>query len=142
MSTPDQLLRTALRTEAERLALERGRIEAVEALRELAGGREDIVADSAGLLGGYWTVRAAQETGYAPIAAGLLILAGPDRDLLQEWVDVGRERAGRAGLRAGPADGQRQSRTVPASPGCRRTSRDISTHPPSHTSARWDLLPL
>jgi hypothetical protein len=105
VSTPDQLLRTALHTEAERLAIEGGRIDdAVEVLRDMAGGREDLVAEAAGILGGAWTVRAAIEEGWAPIAAGLLILAGPDRDLLQEWVDTGRERAGQPGLRAGPAD--------------------------------------
>jgi hypothetical protein len=57
VSTPDQLLRTALHTEAVRLALEGGRIdEAVESLREMAGGREDLVAEAAGILGGWWTV--------------------------------------------------------------------------------------
>jgi hypothetical protein len=80
MSTPDQLLESALHTEAVRLALEGGRIdEAVEALRELAGGSEDLVAEAAGILGGAWTVRAEIEEGWAPIAAGLLILDDPDR---------------------------------------------------------------
>jgi hypothetical protein len=92
---PDQLLRGSLHTEAERLALEVGRIDdAVGALRELAGGRADLVAEAARIRGGFWTVRAAVEEGWAPIAAGVLILAGPDRDLLQQWVDTARERAG------------------------------------------------
>jgi hypothetical protein len=34
-------------------------------------------------LSGWWTVRAAEEERWAPIAAGLLIIACPDRDLLQ-----------------------------------------------------------
>jgi hypothetical protein len=103
VSTSDQLLEGALHTEAVRLALEGGRIdEAVETLRELAGGRADLIAEAAGILGGAWTVRAEIEEGWAPIAAGLLILAGPDCDQLQHWVDTGRERAGQAGLRAGP----------------------------------------
>jgi hypothetical protein len=59
------------------------------------------VAEAAGILGGAWTVRAEIEEGWAPIGAGLLILAGPDRDQLQHWVDAGRERAGQEGLRAG-----------------------------------------
>jgi hypothetical protein len=42
--------------------------------------------------------------GWAPTGAGLLILAGPDRDQLQHWVDAGRQRAGRARLQArGPS---------------------------------------
>jgi hypothetical protein len=103
------LLESALHTEAVRLALEGGRIdEAVEALREMAGGRQDLVAEAAGILGGAWTVRAAIEEGWAPIGAGLLILAGPDRDLLQQWVDKGRERAGQAGLRARGPDRNRE----------------------------------
>jgi hypothetical protein len=114
VSSPDQLLETALQTEAVRLALEGGHIdEAVETLREMAGGREDLVAEAAGILGGAWTVRAADELGYAPIAAGLLILAGPDRDLLQRWVDTARERAGQPGLQARsprPASAVRNSR--------------------------------
>jgi hypothetical protein len=92
-----------------RLALEGGRIdEAVEALREMAGGRQDLIAEAAGILGGAWTVRAATEQGWAPIGAGLLILAGPDRDQLQRWVDTGRERAGQEGLRAGGPDRNRE----------------------------------
>jgi hypothetical protein len=62
-----------------------------EALREPAGGREDLVTEAAGILGRWWTVRAEIEEGWAPIGAGLLILAGLDRDQLQHWVDMGRE---------------------------------------------------
>jgi hypothetical protein len=74
----------------------------------MAGGREDLIAEAAGILGGAWTVRADIEGGWAPIGAGLLILAGPDRDALQYWVDAGRERAGQEGLRAGPLDRNRE----------------------------------
>jgi hypothetical protein len=88
---------------------EAGRIDqAVEALREMAGGREDLVAEAAGILGGWWTVRAAEEMRHAPIAAGLLILAAPDRDLLQQWVDTARERAVQAGLQAGNTNSDRR----------------------------------
>jgi hypothetical protein len=64
MSTPDQLLESALHTEAKRLTLEGGRIdEAVEVLRDMAGGREDLVAGAAGILGGAWTVRSGRPCG-------------------------------------------------------------------------------
>jgi hypothetical protein len=39
-------------------------------------------------------------------AAHVLILAGPDRDQLQRWVDTARERAGQAGLQARQFDEQ------------------------------------
>jgi hypothetical protein len=108
MSSADELLRSALHTEAERLAMEGGRIdEAVAVLREMAGGREDLVAEAAGILGGAWTMRAEIEEGWAPIGAGLLILAGPNRDQLQHWMDTGRERAGQAGLQARGPDKHR-----------------------------------
>jgi hypothetical protein len=35
-------------------------------------------------------VRAEIQQGWAPIAAGLLILAGPNRDVLQHWVASAR----------------------------------------------------
>ena len=37
-----------------------------------------------------WTVRI--DTGDYLLAAGLLVLAGADHDLIAHWVDVGRER--------------------------------------------------
>jgi hypothetical protein len=101
MSTPDQMLCARLQAMAERLARDGGRIDdAVAELHRLADGRADLLAEAAGISGGYWTARAATEMGFAPIGAGLLILAGADRDRLQHWVDVGRERAATSMLRA------------------------------------------
>jgi hypothetical protein len=60
-------------------------------LRALAGGRGDLLAETAGVMAGAWTARI--DTGDYPLAAGLLVLAGADHDLIRRWVDVGRERA-------------------------------------------------
>jgi hypothetical protein len=101
MSTPDQLLTAQLQAMAERLARDGGRIDdAVAELRRMAAGRADLLAEAAGISGGYWTARVGFEMGFAPIGAGLLILAGADRDRLQQWVDIGRDRASTSMLRA------------------------------------------
>jgi hypothetical protein len=101
VSTPDQLHTSRLQGAAQRLAQDGGRIDdAVQELQHLAGGRTDLVAQAAGILAGSWTVRAATEPGYAPIAAGLLILTGPDRDQLQAWIDTARARAAQPMLTA------------------------------------------
>jgi hypothetical protein len=101
VSTPDQLHTSRLQAahqpaagSSARLARDGGRIDdAVQELQHLAAGRTDLIAQAAGILGGTWTVHAATEPGYAPIAAGLLILTGPDRDQLQAWLDTARARA-------------------------------------------------
>jgi hypothetical protein len=65
--------------------------EAVAELRALAGGRGDLLAEQAGIMAGAWSSRV--ETGDYLLAAGLLVLAGADHDLIARWVEVGRERA-------------------------------------------------
>jgi hypothetical protein len=59
-------------------------------LRALAGGRGDLLAETAGVMAGASTVRIG--TGEYLLAAGLLVLAGAEHDLIARWVDVGRER--------------------------------------------------
>jgi hypothetical protein len=76
---------------AVRLARAGGPIaEAVAELRALAGGRGDLLAETAGVMAGAWTVRIG--TGDDLLAAGLLVLAGADHNLIARWVDVGRQR--------------------------------------------------
>jgi 5-hydroxyisourate hydrolase-like protein (transthyretin family) len=88
---PDRILCARLSGTAIRLARAGGSIdEAVAELRTLAGGRGDLLAEEAGLMAGTWSVRV--DTGDYLLAAGLLMLAGADHDLIARWVDVGRER--------------------------------------------------
>jgi hypothetical protein len=55
MSTKDQLLCSALHGTAMRYAAERRDLdEAIEALRQIADGRNDILAEAAGITAGSW----------------------------------------------------------------------------------------
>jgi hypothetical protein len=69
---------------------------AVLELRDMAGGRIDLLAQVAGLLIGYYR-RSAEET-RARGAAYLCIAAGATLDLLPQWIDVGGARAAAARL--------------------------------------------
>jgi hypothetical protein len=89
---PDRILCARLSGAAVRLARAGGPIdEAVAELRALAGGRGDLLAETAGVMAGAWTARV--ETGDYLLAAALLVLAGADHNDIGRWVDVGRERA-------------------------------------------------
>jgi hypothetical protein len=55
MSTKDQLLYSALHGTAMRYAAERRNLdESIEELRQVADGRNDILAEAAGLTAGFW----------------------------------------------------------------------------------------
>jgi hypothetical protein len=55
MSTPDQLLYSALHGTAMRYAAERRNLdESIEELRDIADGRNDILAEAAGITAGSW----------------------------------------------------------------------------------------
>ena len=55
MSTADQLLSVALHGTAMRYAAERRNLdESTAELREIAGGRDDILAEAAGIKAGSW----------------------------------------------------------------------------------------
>ena len=89
---PDRILSARLSGTAVRLARAGGPIdEAVAELRALAGGRGDVLAETAGVMAGWWSVRIG--TGTDVIAVGLLVSAGADHDQIGRWVEVGRERA-------------------------------------------------
>jgi hypothetical protein len=67
---------------------------AVAELRELAGDRDDLLAEVAGLLIGFY--KRTVEDLMAQAAAGYCIAAGADPDLIPRWIEVGRRRAAAA----------------------------------------------
>src|SRR5829696_5248283 len=76
MSTKDQLLYSALHGTAMRYAAERRNLdESIEKLRQIAGGRNDILAEAAGITAGPWYASPASHVGYELIGAGMLIAA-------------------------------------------------------------------
>jgi hypothetical protein len=99
----DQLLYSALHGTAMRYAAERRSLdESIEELREIADGRNDILAEAAGITAGYWYASPATHVGHELIGAGMLILAGGgqefplDYDELERWTRVGFERGMRS----------------------------------------------
>jgi hypothetical protein len=99
MSTGDQLLYSALHGTAMRFAAERRNLaNAISELRELAGGRDDILAEVAGTEAGRWYASPAVHAGYQLVAAGMLIMAAGhegkpmDYNELERWTRVGYER--------------------------------------------------
>jgi hypothetical protein len=92
---PDRLLLSALHGTAWRRASERASIaEAVVELRKLAAGRNDLLAESAGITAGAWSADPAGHVGTELLTAGLLIYAGSPLDYpaLARWVEIGRQR--------------------------------------------------
>jgi hypothetical protein len=63
-------------------------------LREIAGGRGDLLAEAAGLLIGFYG-RTVEEC-RAQAAARYCIAAGADPDLVPRWIEVGSRRAAAA----------------------------------------------
>jgi len=97
----DQLTVARLTSAAWRNAsgLEPGGAEAalaVQELREIAGRRDDLLAEVAGLLIGYYRQTAGEAKARA--AAYYCIVAGAGLDLIPRWVEVGCSRAAAAGL--------------------------------------------
>jgi hypothetical protein len=102
MSTKDQLLYSALHGTATRCAAERRSIdESIEDLRQIAGGRDDILAEAAGITAGSWYAWPSTHVGHELVAAGMLIMAGGhdgkplDFEALERWTRVGFERGTR-----------------------------------------------
>jgi hypothetical protein len=69
---------------------------AVAELREIAGRRDDLLAEVAGLLIGYYRQTAGEARARA--AAYYCIVAGAGLDLIPRWVEVGCSRAAAARL--------------------------------------------
>jgi hypothetical protein len=67
-------------------------------LRKIADGRDDILAEAAGITAGAWYASPATHVGHELIAAGMLILAAGgsgvplNYDELERWTLVGYER--------------------------------------------------
>ena len=103
MSTKDQLLYSALHGTAMRYAAERRNLdESIEELRQIADGRNDILAEAAGITAGSWYASPATHVGYELIGAAMLILAGGGNGVplnygeLERWTRVGYERGARS----------------------------------------------
>jgi hypothetical protein len=79
---------------------------AVRELREIAGGRGDLLAEVAGLLIGYYR-RTAEEL-RARAAAYYCITAGAGLELVPRWIEVGCSRAAAARLIPPAVPGARQ----------------------------------
>jgi hypothetical protein len=78
---PDGILSARLSGSAVRLARAGGPIdEAVAELRSLVAGRGELLAETAGIMVGWWSARI--EGGDQLLAAGLLVLAGADLRLI------------------------------------------------------------
>jgi hypothetical protein len=99
MSTKDQLLYSALHGTAMRYAAERRNLaEAIADLREIAGSRDHVLAEAAGITAGSWYAWPSTHAGYELVAAGMLIMAGGhdgkpmDFDALERWTRIGYER--------------------------------------------------
>jgi hypothetical protein len=76
--------------------------ESIDVLREMADGRNDILAEAAGIEAGSWYASTATHVGHELIAAGMLILAGGangiplDYNELERWTRTGYERGMRS----------------------------------------------
>jgi hypothetical protein len=99
VSAKDQALYNALHATALRCAAERRNLaDCIAELREIAGGRDDILAQAAGIDAGAWYASPATHAGYELVAAGMLIMAAGhegrplDYDALERWTRVGYER--------------------------------------------------
>ena len=62
-------------------------------LREIAGGRADLLAEVAGLALGTAASKGDEYRARAEAVAGLCLLAGADQALIPQWTEEGRRRA-------------------------------------------------
>jgi hypothetical protein len=103
MSAKDQLLCSDLHGTAMRYAAERRNLdESIAELRQIAGGRDDVLAEAAGITAGSWYAWPSTHVGHELVAAGMLIMAAGhdgkplDYDELERWTRVGFERGVRS----------------------------------------------
>ena len=103
MAREQQQPYVALHGTAMRYATERRNLdESIEELRQLADGRNDILAQAAGITAGSWYAWPSTRVGYELIGAGMLILARGGRGFpldyeeLERWTRVGFERGMRS----------------------------------------------
>lgn len=99
MATADNLLISALHGTAWRYAVERRPLaSSISELREIAGGRADLLAEAAGVTAGAWLAWPQTHVGHELVVAGMLFRAAErlDYDELARWVEVGFERGTRS----------------------------------------------
>ena len=103
MSTKDQLLYSALHGTAWRHAAKQHNLaDSIAELRQIAAGRDDILAEAAGITAGSWYAWPSTHVGHELITAGMLIMAGGgnakplDYDELERWTRIGYERGMRS----------------------------------------------
>jgi hypothetical protein len=103
MSTKDQLLSVALHGTAMRYAADKRNLaESIAELREIANGRDDILAEAAGIEAGAWYAWPSTHAGYELVAAGMLVMGAGhdgkplDSEELERWTRVGFERGMRS----------------------------------------------
>jgi hypothetical protein len=81
---------------------QRNLAESIKELREIADGRDHVLAEAAGITAGSWYASPATHVGHELIAAGMMILAGGGRGVpldygeLERWTRVGYERGTRS----------------------------------------------
>jgi hypothetical protein len=99
MVTSDRFLYSFLHGSAMRYAAEeRDLAKSIAELREMADGRDNVLAEAAGITAGSWYATTAMHVGHELIAAGMLILAAGgsgkplDYSELERWTRVGYER--------------------------------------------------
>ena len=100
VASKDRLLVSALHGTAWHAAVQGHAIgDSVAGLRQLAGGRDDLLAEAAGVTAGAWMASPSTHVGHELLTAGLLILAGGGRGepldyvLVEHWTRVGFDRA-------------------------------------------------
>jgi hypothetical protein len=103
MSTKDQLLSVALHGTAMRYAAEKANLaEAMTALREMAAGRDDILAETGGIAARVLVRLAIHPRRLRTCSRRMLIMAGGgsgkplDFEALERWTRVGYERGMRS----------------------------------------------
>jgi hypothetical protein len=96
VDNPDGIITARLRGTATRWASKRPHDvdAAVAELREIAGGRTDLLAEAAGILIGARPPRAEETFGWPTqaVAGALCIAAGVDLTKLHDWITVAEER--------------------------------------------------
>ncbi|MGI3780765.1 MAG: hypothetical protein ACRYG2_08295 [Janthinobacterium lividum] len=90
---PERLFFGQLVGTARRLAVEQGSItDAIATIRQVAGPRDDLLVQGAGLGVGAWSVNPGLPTDL--LAAGLLVGSVPrlELDVLLHWMTIGQQR--------------------------------------------------
>jgi hypothetical protein len=120
MSIPDKLLAVALYGTAMHYAAERRNLaESIAELRKIANGRDDILAEAAGIQVGSWYAWPSTHAGYELVAAGMLIMAAGqdgrplDYEALEHWTRVGYEQGMRSRKGSAEAALPREGRWPP-----------------------------